>query len=186
MTRWPYAIALAGALVMIGTQADMASAQKKFARPTGPIDPIGQPDAFQKFYGKGAMSAIWFDPDDKHWHLRVTSPQAQKRADRKAFSGRVRIDGDAIRLKAQGLDKTKRVKSADWVFPHSDGRGFDYNFATFGMADGIDFQTDKATKEVTFTLKLGGAELPNRVLIGKKGYAPDKIPFTLPARPGEE
>lgn len=159
-------LALVGAL---GSAADDA------------INPIGRPEQFKQ--GRRTVYAIWFD--DGVWNLQVTSPDSGKKAGRKIFSGRVEVDGDFLIGEFQGLDKAKKAKDTDWIVPHPDRKGFDFQFATFGKTDGVNFKVGPKSRTITFNLLVGGDDDPDKILIGAKGARPDKAKFTLPANPAK-
>lgn len=176
------------ACLVLTLSADPAVGQKKKKKkrpepPAGVIDPVGQPAGLEKKAGKVALYAVWYE--DGFWHLRVTSPKGKFDPEKTKLTGRVRVNGDRVGLQVQGLDLAKKPGRADWIFPHSDLRGFDFQFATFGKIDGVNFNADKKSTEIEFTLMIDGGEQPKHVFIGEKGYNPEKIPFSLPAHPDE-
>ena len=187
MTRYRSWLAPGFAMLALVSAAVTAGAQpkKKIVPPSGHIDPIGMPVVFEKAIGKAAVYGVWYN--DGFWHVRATSKNMPTgKQERKTMSGRIRIDGDSIKVEAQGLEKAKKARNADLVILHSYRRGFDFHLATFGRAEGINFLPEKKSQEITFSLLVDGTEMPSRVLIGKRGFQPEKIPFRLPAHPEEK
>jgi hypothetical protein len=52
-----------------------------------------------------------------------------------------------------------------------------------GKIDALNFKATPDAAAMVFDLKVDGAAHPERVLIGKKGAHPPKVPFVLPAHP---
>jgi hypothetical protein len=137
-------------------------------------DPIGRPKRFDA--GKGPAVAVWHDGN---WHLALTT---NKKSKGDVFTGSVRADkGQVIGV----FDKLEKGKGGlvDWIFPHKDGGGFDFRFTNTGAIDKTQFQAGTTATTLTFNVMLNGQPAPQIVLIGKSGKHPEKVPFTLPARP---
>lgn len=131
-----------------------------------------RPEQFKQ--GMKACFAVW--REEGVWHLRATSKAEKK------FTGSVRCDADRIVGRFDGLESAKKPKNADWVSPHADGKGFDFQFVTAGAVDGLEFKVGPKAESVTFDLLVGGDDDPQKILVGAKGLHPDKAKFTLPAR----
>jgi hypothetical protein len=149
------------------------------------LDPFGKPKQFKQ--SKRAVYGVWYE--DGAWHLRMTSKDGKGKGkgkgknDRVTFNGSVKVAGDRLIGEFQGLEKAKRVRNADWILPHVNGRGFDYQFATFGKTDGVTFTVGPNAQSITFKLLFEGIGDPMRILIGRRGAHPAKAEFTLPAHP---
>jgi hypothetical protein len=171
-----YNLILLSVLVCIGSVESNLS----FVAADESPDPIGRPDGFKD--GKRKMAAIWFE--DGKWNLRMTSrDNPGKKDERVIFKGSVRVEGDRLIREFQALDTAKKAKDADWYLPHKDGKGFDFQFATFGKTDGVNFKVGKEATSITFRLRIDGNDDPKQILIGKKNQNPEKADFTLPAQP---
>jgi hypothetical protein len=149
----------------------------------GDPDPVGRPKLKQ---GEQAVIAVWYDTKDEVWHLWTTSPAAKgRKAPRVVFTGSVRVIGGAVTGEFDRLERSKRAANADWVLIHRDGRGFDFQFATFGKTDGVKFKAGAKAQSVKFKLLAGGMADPARVVIGAAGSHPKRAEFSLPAHPGK-
>jgi hypothetical protein len=147
------------------------------------LNPVGKPKQFKQ--GKRVAYGVWYE--DGLWHLRMTSKDGKAKGkgknDRVIFTGSVRVAGDRLLGEFQGLEKSKQALNADWVLPHAGGRGFDFQFATFGKTDGVNFKAGPSAQSITFKLLVGGDDDPTRILIGASGAHPAKAEFALPAHP---
>jgi hypothetical protein len=149
----------------------------------GDPDPVGRPKLKQ---GQLVAVAVWYDAKESVWHLWTTSPAVKGgKASRVIFAGSVRVTGDRVAGEFDKLERTKRAANADYVLVHRDGRGFDFQFATFGGADGVKFKAGAKAQSIRFKLLAGGVADPARVVIGAAGAHPKKADFTLPAHPGK-
>lgn len=138
-------------------------------------NPVGRPKKFTQ--GKRAMYGVW--NDDGIWRLRMTGKKDVK----VIFTGVIRAQGDRLIGEWQGLEKADKAKNADWIFPHTDGKGFDFRFVVFGKTDGVNFKVGPKAESVMFKLLVDGDDDPKKILIGTEGKYPDKGDFTLPALP---
>jgi hypothetical protein len=90
--------------------------------------------------------------------------------------------GAIIRGDTDGLEKQKkRGPEHDWVTVHPGNKGFDFHFGNAGRTGGLDFKVSDRTETITFKLKTGDNDSPERVFVGKRGQHPGAIPFTLAA-----
>ena len=145
------------------------------------LDPVGRPKQFEK--GKQNAFAVW--EEDGVWNLRTSAKAGEKgKMKRVEFTGRVKVNGDKlIAGDLQGLEKKAKGKDADWLEVHPDGKGFDFQFATFSTnTDGVTFKVGPKAESVTFKLLTAGDNDPKRILVGKKGEHPDKAEFTIPVK----
>lgn len=146
-------------------------------------NPIGFPKKGDAPGGIGVIR-IWFA--DGQWHLRTSTENSVGKKDKlMVFTGSVRCDSkmtvEAYKLENKGNGKGK---TSDKFTPHADGKGFDFEFKTYGAVDQADFKlTDKA-KTLTFKLFIDGEKAAiHRILIGENGDSPAKSEFTLSANP---
>ena len=142
-------------------------------------NPIGFPKAPDPKGGVGAYR-IWYE--DGAWHLRTSTENSEGKKDKlMVFTGSVRCDSK-LTVEAKGLEK--RGKTADTLTPSADGKGFDFEFKTYGVKDEAVFKVADMAKSLTFNLKVDGEKAPTiRIIIGEKGDHPEKNEFTLPANP---
>lgn len=145
-----------------------------------PPNPVGYPGKGDPGGGIGAIR-VWFA--DGAWHLRTSTEDSTGKKDKlMVFTGTVRSEGK-VTAEAKLLEKGAR-RTADALVPHSDGKGFDFRFATFGARDQVDFTVADAGKTLKFKLSVDGQPTPShRILIGADGAHPEKAEFTLPAKP---
>jgi hypothetical protein len=145
------------------------------------LDPVGRPKQFEK--GKQNAFAVW--EEDGTWNLRTSAKAGEKgKMKRMEYTGRVKVNGDKlIAGDLQGLEKKAKAKDADWIEMHADGKGFDFQFATFSSnTDGVTFKVGPKAESVTFKLLTAGDNDPKRILIGKNGVHPEKAEFTIPIK----
>jgi len=144
------------------------------------IDP--SPFGFPKEDARGGVGAyrVWYE--DGAWHLRTSTENSTGKKDvLMVFTGSVRCDG---KLTAEPVKLEKVGKTIDTLTPAADGKGFDFDFRTYGAADEVVFKAAPTAKALTFKLKIDGvAAPPFRVLIGATSDHPDKSDFKLPAHP---
>ena len=145
-----------------------------------PPNPIGFPKKGDPGGGVGAFR-IWFD--DGTWHLRTSTENSVGKKDKiMVFTGSVRSD---VKMTVEGNRLEKgNGKTSDGVNPHADGKGFDFQFKTYGAVDQADFKIADKGKKLTFKLMIDGEKAPTaRIIIGENGEHPDKNEFTLPTQP---
>jgi len=142
-------------------------------------NPIGFPKVEDPKGGIGAFR-IWHE--DGKWHLRTSTENSEGKKEKLLiFTGSVRCDGK-LTVDAKSLEKAGKVK--DTIQPTADGRGFDFDFRTYGATDEAIFKVPDSAKTLTFKLKVDGENVPPiRILIGAKGERPEKSEFKLPANP---
>ena len=145
-----------------------------------PPNPIGFPKNGEPPGGIGVVR-IWFD--DGSWHLRTSTENSVGKKDKlMVFTGSVRCDGK-MTVEGNKLEKGKG-KTSDGFTPHADGKGFDFQFKTYGATDQADFKIADRAKTLTFKLFIDGEKAAtHRILIGENGANPEKSEFTLPANP---
>jgi hypothetical protein len=141
------------------------------------------PVGFPKEDARGGVGAfrIWYA--DGAWHLRSSTENSTgKKEVLMVFTGSVRCDG---KLTAEGVKLEKGGgKTSDTLTPSADGKGFDFDFRTYGATDEVTFKPAATAKTLTFKLKIDGQPAPPfRVLIGATSDHPDKSDFKLPAHP---
>jgi hypothetical protein len=144
-----------------------------------PPSPVGFP---KKGDGGGdGVFRVWLA--DGSWHLRTsTENTAGKKGKLLVFTGSVRCDGK-VTAAGKKLEKGKG-KTSDFFTPHADGKGFDFQFKTYGATDQVDFTVAEKAKSLRFKLFLNGEKAAtHRIVIGAKSEHPEKSEFTLPARP---
>jgi len=143
-------------------------------------NPVGFPKKGDPGGGIGAIR-IWYE--DGMWHLRTSTENSVGKKDKlMVFTGSVRCN-DKMTVEGKNLEKGKG-KTSDTLTAHQDGKGFDFQFRTYGATDQADFKlTDKA-KTLTFKLFIDGEKAAtHRIIIGADGEHPAKNEFTLPAQP---
>lgn len=141
------------------------------------------PFGFPKEEARGGVGAfrVWYD--DGAWHLRTSTENSTgKKEVLMVFTGSVRCDGkvtaEPVKLEKGG------GKTADKLTPSADGKGFDFDFRTYGAVDEVVFRAAATAKALTFKLKIDGQPAPPfRVLIGAKSDHPDGSDFKLPGHP---
>jgi hypothetical protein len=153
-----------------------ASAQtkkkKKAAAEPAAVNPVGRP----KFEAGGAARvAIWHDGGV--WNLRATSGKKAQ------FNGRVEVDEGTVNVAFEGLEKTKKLKYADWVVPLPKKRGFEFQIVTSGKIDGFTFKPSANAKEVSFQIRVDQDNNPKKIFVGASGGHPATADFILPAHP---
>src|SRR5262249_16935352 len=78
-------------------------------------------------------------------------------------------------------------KTSDKFTVHQDGKGFDFQFKTYGATDQVDFKLPDKAKTLHFKLLIDGEKAETiRIIIGANGDHPEKSEFTLPAQPKKE
>src|SRR5687767_13070329 len=136
----------------------LAEAQKKKPKAkeeTGPIRAEGRFEAFVQ--GQDARYAIWHE--SLIWHLHVTSKKNQKAK----FQGKVWVTKGILQVRYAGLEKAKKFDSADWVFPHTNRRGFDFQIWTSGAVDNLTFQASAEADDIHFDLLTNGDNDAKRI-----------------------
>jgi hypothetical protein len=145
-----------------------------------PINPNGFPKKGDPGGGIGAVR-IWYEGDT--WHLRTSTENSIGKKDKiMVFTGSVRCDGK-LTVEGAKLEKGKG-KTSDGFTPHADGKGFDFEFKTYGAVDQADFKIPDKGKTLTFKLMIDGEKAAtSRIIIGENGEHPEKNEFKLPAHP---
>lgn len=145
----------------------------------GAPNPIGFPAKVPDGGGIG-MFRIWYA--DGTWHLRTSTDDSGGKKDKLlVFTGSVTSDD---KITARGEKLEKKGKTRDTLSPHSNGKGFDFRFATYGGTDEATFTVASSSKSLRFKLLVDGVEaIPVRIFIGKDAINPAKSEFTLPAHP---
>ena len=164
-------IAFAGGCFALGLMQVLLAAD--------PPNPIGFPKKGDPGGGVGAFR-VWYD--NGTWHLRTSTENSVGKKDKiMVFTGSVRCD-DKMTVEGKKLEKGKG-KTSDGFTPHADGKGFDFEFKTYGAIDQADFKVEKG-KTLTFKLMIDGEKAPIlRIIIGENGEHPEKNEFKLPAHP---
>jgi len=142
-------------------------------------NPVGFPKKGEPGGGIGAVR-IWYA--DSAWHLRTSTEDSVGDKDKlMVFTGSVRCE-DKMKVDGYKLE-TGKGQTADMIFPHADGKGFDFRFATFGSLDQADFTAGPKGKKLKFQIAIDGEKAQtSRILIGEDGVHPEKAEFTLPAQ----
>jgi hypothetical protein len=140
------------------------------------------PVGFPKDEARGGVGAYRVWHDGTAWHLRTSTENSSgKKEQLMVFAGSVRCDGK-LTVEAKALEK--KGKTGDTLTPATDGKGFDFEFKTYGAVDEAVFKAADGAKALTFKLKIDGQPAPPfRVLIGAASAHPDKNEFKLPAHP---
>ncbi|MFO0796852.1 MAG: hypothetical protein U0804_05200 [Gemmataceae bacterium] len=140
------------------------------------------PFGFPKEDARGGVGAFRIWHADGKWHLRSSTENSTgKKEVLMVFSGTVRCDGK-LTVEPAKLEAVGRV--ADTLKATADGKGFDFEFKTYGGTDEAVFQPAATARTLTFKLKIDGLPAPPfRVLVGEKSDHPDKSDFKLPAHP---
>jgi hypothetical protein len=143
-------------------------------------NPVGFPKKGDPGGGIGAVR-IWYA--DGAWHLRTSTENSVGKKDKlMVFTGSVRCDAK-MTVEGKRLEKGKG-KTSDRLVPHADGKGFDFEFRTYGAIDEAEFKVGEKAKTLTFKLFIDGEKAAaHRVIIGENGDHPEKSEFKLPARP---
>jgi hypothetical protein len=147
-----------------------------------PINPVGFPKKGDPGGGVGAYR-IWFEGGA--WHLRTSTENSIGKKDKLlVFTGSVKCES---KLTVEGKRLEKKGKTGDTITPHADGRGFDFQFKTYGATDEAVFKPAEGAKTLTFKLQIDGEKAATiRIIIGENGEHPDKNEFKLPAHPKKE
>jgi hypothetical protein len=147
-------------------------------------NPIGFPKKGDPGGGIGAVR-IWYA--DGVWHLRTSTENSIGKKDKlMVFTGSVRCDMKLTSAEPNKLENkgNGKGKTADSFTVHQDGKGFDFQFKTYGATDQIDFKPPDKAKTLTFKLFIDGEKAAtSRIIIGENGGHPEKPEFTLPAQP---
>lgn len=159
------AAGVCGAVCAAGARADEPNA-------------VGYPK--EELRGGVGAYRIWYEGGA--WHLRTSCENsAGKKENLMVFAGTVRCDG---KLTVEPKVLEKKGKTADTLTPTPDGKGFDFEFRTFGAIDEAVFKAADGAKALTFKLKIDGTPAPPfRILIGADNARPEKGDFKLPAHP---
>jgi hypothetical protein len=145
-----------------------------------PLNPIGFPKKGDPGGGVGAIR-IWYTGGK--WHLRTSTENSIGKKDKiMVFTGSVRCDSK-LTVEGKKLEKGKG-KTSDTLTPHADGKGFDFQFKTYGAIDEAVFKAAEGGKTLTFKLQIDGEKAATiRIIVGENGEHPEKNEFTLPAHP---
>jgi hypothetical protein len=140
------------------------------------------PFGFPKEDARGGVGTyrIWYDGGA--WHLRTSTENSSgKKEQLMVFTGSVRCDGK-LTAEAKLLEKSGRT--GDSIKPTADGKGFDFEFKTYGATDEAVFKVAASAKTLAFKLKIDGVKAaPFRIVIGATSVHPDKSEFKLSAHP---
>jgi hypothetical protein len=141
-------------------------------------NPIGFPKEGNR--GGVGVYRIWYE--DGAWHLRTsTEDSSGKKEKLMVFTGTVKCDG---KLTVEAKELEKRGKTTDAITPATDGKGFSFEFKTYGAKDEAVFKVADGANTLTFDLKIDGEKAPPyRIVIGGKAESPEKSVFKLPAHP---
>ena len=142
-------------------------------------NPFGFPQAGDPGGGLGAVR-VWYTNGE--WHLRTSTENSVGKKDKlMVFSGSI-VGDDKITLEGSKLEK--KGKKGDTLTPHANGKGFDFEFKTYGAVDEVIFKTAATGKSLKFKLLIDGEKAATqRILIGEKGSHPVSNEFSLPAQP---
>jgi hypothetical protein len=159
--------------------AALALALTLTARAADAPNPVGFPKGPDPGGGVGVFR-VWYE--DGAWHLRTSTENSVGKKDKLlVFTGTVKCDG---KVTVEGKKLEKKGKTGDSFTPHADGRGFDFEFKTYGATDEVVFKVAESGKNLNFKFVLNGEKPPAlRIMIGANGDHPDKSEFTLPAHP---
>ena len=172
------------ALLLPLVGAAVLAAEVTPAKGGGVLSPAGQPEDFKD--GKQSAYALWFA--DGAWHVRATARTGQ----RGTFAGVITLEkGKILSGDYQGLEiatkakkgKSKKAKNTDLLWLSDDHRTLKFELNSIGSTDGFSFKVGPTATEIEFKLLFNGSEAPDRVLVGKLGQHPEKIPFVLKAHP---
>ncbi len=147
-----------------------------------PPNPLGFPKGPDPGGGVGVFR-VWYEGGA--WHLRTSTENSVGKKDKLlVFTGTVKCDGK-MTIEGKKLEKGKG-KTSDSFTPHADGKGFDFEFKTYGATDEVVFKIADSGKKLNFKFLLNG-EKPAalRIMIGEKGEHPDKSEFSLPTKPAK-
>lgn len=159
------AVAAAGFVCLHGATADEPN-------------PVGFPKDAPR--GGVGVYRVWYA--DGAWHLRSSTEDSGGKKDKlMVFAGTVRCDGK-LTVDPKALES--RGKVGDRITPAADGKGFSFEFKTYGATDEAVFKVADKAKTLTFDLKIDGEKAPlYRIVVGAAGGSPEKNPFKLPAHP---
>ncbi len=145
--------------------------------------PIGKPKAFKT--GGSTMCAVWHDGE--FWNIHTTGKKQTKGASAlHRWGGSIRIEGDTYVGKFDKLEASKKAINADWVVPHIDGRGFDFQLLNRGHRDELKFKVGSNATSITMKIVCDNKSDTKKILIGRKSENPGKTLFTVPAHPKKE
>ena len=178
---------LAGCLLLLAAQAglgwqtgDKDKAKDKTTPAPFTGDPSGRPKEFKT--GAATLCAIWHDGES--WNIQTTGKKLPKGpSPYHRWGGSVRIEGDTFSGTFGKLEKAKKITNADYVVPHADGRGFDFQLVNRGGRDDLKFKAGAKATEITMKIVCDNMSDTKKILIGRKGENPEKTLFTLPAHP---
>lgn len=171
----------AGCVVLLAAQVALAWQTEDDKPAQIKINPFGKPKDFKG--GEDARCAIYYDGE--WWYIKTTSKNRGKLSAKYQWTGTVSTQ-DKIEGKFDQLEKAKKAANADWIVPHANGNGFDFQFWNRGGVDEVKFKAGPNAKDITFKIRVKGQKQPKVILIGKKSENPEKADFIFPAHPKKE
>src|SRR5262245_57871631 len=171
------------ATALFALVAPRLAAEVTQAKGGGGLNPAGQPENFQE--GKQAVYAVWHQ--DGKWNVRACSRTGQQ----DTFTGQITIaKGKIVSGEFQGLEvaeqtggKGKKAKNTDRLWLSKDRRTLQFELKSIGRSDSFKFIVSPQATEIEFKILVNGTEAPERVVIGKTGQHPEKLPLILKANP---
>ena len=176
----------AGCLLLLACQAGLAwqdSEKDKEKDKTAPVPYTGNISGRPKDFkvGGGNHVAVWHDGE--LWNIFTTGKRGKVASAQHRWGGSVRIEGDTYVGQFGKLEAARKAYNADWIVPHADGRGFDFQFINRGGHDEVKFKLGPNATSMTIKVVLDNRPQPKAILIGRKGENPEKNVFTVPAHP---
>ena len=172
--RWT---ACALALAVFATVVSVCSADGKNKRP--PMDPQGEPEGFHLRKGTTECFKVWHNPDG--WHVHVVNGKGSR--DHR-YEGTISVEGGVIENIRSNVPK-KTGLEAQWKH-RTDRTEISFDFTTPEKEDGVSFKVSNAATAVRFSLKIDGKDVPDQILVGKRGDNPDSSSFSCAAHPGQK
>lgn len=128
--------------------------------------------------GQQARCVIW--RDDNVWHIRTTTAHDQK----VVFTGVIKVVGGNItglgHLNLLEGGKGKEPPKVKMEAPAIPKDTLEFKFTTHGKEDGVDFTVSERATEVSFVVKIDGADVPDKIFVGSGGKHPSAAAFRLP------
>lgn len=182
MIALPLRLLIALSIVVICT--GRTAAEVTPAKGGGVLNPAGEPEDYRE--GKQAIYALWHQ--DGAWHIQAAGRTGQQ----ERFTGEITIvKGKILSGEYQGLElapktkkaKGKKPKNSDLLWLSEDHHKLQFELNSIGKSDSFSFKVSPQATEIEFKVLVNGAQLPDRVFIGKSGQHPEKLPLVLKANP---
>jgi len=123
--------------------------------------------------GKKLGVEVWYN--DFGWMVRMSAKEGTKRR----FSGRVQVtNGKFIKVSPVNTDDKDKFRLSN------DRDTITFDFENGGGEDGFNFQCNKGSGQVVFTINIEGKAQLDKILIGPKTN-PSQSPFGVPAFPNK-